>query len=167
MMTLLIVDGCIESINFETHKRGKNWVAIVTSNKTCPGGLEREFLDHGSKGWYKIPDAIKVGDVLEFGGDYYSGSGHKNPSREYVKVLAKAPRLMVVSNPVKTFPQARDSEEKANLSCLEASEEDKLAALKTSAKAQIQELLVAFRQYDQPQIIEGLDTMLSLLTKEQ
>lgn len=84
--TLIIENGVIENINYESHKRGKNWVAIVAKNRSKPGGLERNFLDR-VRGPYVRPNGITAGTFLEFAGDYYSCGGHRSEKRKYYKVL--------------------------------------------------------------------------------
>lgn len=81
-----IEDGCIENLDYEAHKRGKNWIATVTPNRAAQGGLDREFWRHGSGRWYKAP-SLTVGDVIEMGGDYYTGRGSALRDRRYVLVV--------------------------------------------------------------------------------
>jgi hypothetical protein len=81
-----IEDGCVENLDYEPHKRGKNWIATVVPNRAAPGGLERTFWTHGSGRWYKAP-SIMVGDVIEMGGDYYTGRGSARRARRYILVV--------------------------------------------------------------------------------
>lgn len=80
-------DGCAKNIAYESHKRGKNWVATVRPNRAAPGGLDRVFWAHGSGAWYKAPPTFYRGDVVEMGGDYYSARGNVSRDRRYVLVV--------------------------------------------------------------------------------
>jgi|GEM_PF-3174384 len=100
MRHLEIETGCINNFNFETHKRGKNWIATVQKDRKSPGGLAREFWQRGSGSWCAIPTDLAAGDVLEFAGDYYSGGGSKRPQREYVKVIAITETYVEVTDPI-------------------------------------------------------------------
>lgn len=71
------------------HKRGKNWLAIIHRvDPASPGGLARTFQPraHGS-GFYFLTAGIEPGNVLEFGGDYYTSCGNPQRERHYVRVL--------------------------------------------------------------------------------
>lgn len=85
VVKLEIVDGCIEHTNWESHKRGKNWVATVRRNKASRFGMDREFWQRGSGRWYQVPE-LQPGDVVEMAGDYFKCSGRRAPSREYLRV---------------------------------------------------------------------------------
>jgi len=37
---------------YESHKRGKNWMAIITPDPTAPGGLARTFVPRGRGEYY-------------------------------------------------------------------------------------------------------------------
>lgn len=69
----------------ETHKRGRNWVALVKYNPVTPGGIDRFWFNRGAGKItaYILPKELAVGDVVEFGGDYISGSGFRSPDRWY------------------------------------------------------------------------------------
>jgi len=83
-----IEDGCIPHACYESHRRGKNWVATVNKNLKAPGGLERQFWRKGTGIYYVIPTELSVGDYIEFGGDYYSTSGRPARNREYYLIRA-------------------------------------------------------------------------------
>ncbi len=72
---------------WESHKRGKNWMATITPSPASPGGLARTFAEkaHGSS-FYMLP-ALEAGEAVEFGADYYSGSGRPNKERWYGYVV--------------------------------------------------------------------------------
>jgi len=91
---LPVEDGTIEHLNFNEHRRAKNWIAKVRKNQAKPNGLEREFITlvRGGQRALVIDKAsgqllIKEGDCLEFGGDYYTASGNRKPSRRYYRVI--------------------------------------------------------------------------------
>ena len=73
---------------YEAHARGKNWMAVVSSDPTSPGGLDRDFLDKAKgKYYYMVKGMLAPGDIVEFGADYYSSGGKKHPCRKYAKVV--------------------------------------------------------------------------------
>jgi len=82
-----IEDGCVENLDYETHARGKNWIAFVRPNRAAPGGLDRAFWKHRSKRWHAAPRALRAGDVIEMAGDYYTGRGSKRADRRYLLVV--------------------------------------------------------------------------------
>ncbi len=88
--TLIIRDGCIDQaeIRFESHRRGRNWIATVTPNKAIPGagGLERTFWTKTTTSWRKVPEDLQIGDVLEVAAEYVSGSGKNDRDRVYRRV---------------------------------------------------------------------------------
>lgn len=69
---------------YEGHKRGRNWMAIIEIDPSAPGGLHREFVKqaHGSTYYYMAPKSL-MGKAVEFGADYFSGSGRRRRDREY------------------------------------------------------------------------------------
>lgn len=81
-----IEDGTILNPKHYDHKRAKNWVAIVESDKSQPGGLRRNFLKSAPGGRVFIGPA-SVGDWLEFAGDYYTGAGTKKADRQYGRIV--------------------------------------------------------------------------------
>lgn len=90
-----IEDGCLENLDYQTHSRGKNWIAYVRPDRSEPGGLAREFFSKGSGRWFKMPRPPVPGDVIEMAGDYYTGRGSKRPDRRYVYVHRAAPDHIV------------------------------------------------------------------------
>jgi len=81
---------------YEDHSRGKNWCAIISPDPKSPGGLYREFVERAHLPYYYMVDEIKVGDVLEFGADYYTRSRHKSANRLYAVVIAKTSTELVL-----------------------------------------------------------------------
>jgi hypothetical protein len=73
---------------YETHKRGKNWMAVIASDPGSLGGTRREFCKRGNGAYYYIVTPELVGKAVEFGADYYSGSGNKSARRYYGVVLS-------------------------------------------------------------------------------
>ena len=89
-MKLEIVDGVIEQMNYESHKRGKNWVATVERNLQAIGGLDRDFWKQRRQ-YATVPDDIAPGQWIELGGDYCSvwswlGGGNASRNRKYFRV---------------------------------------------------------------------------------
>lgn len=70
------------------HKRAKNWLAVVRMDPKSPSGLARRFQARAHGRFYYLVDGIKPGDVLEFGADYYTGSGRKDARRVYGVVVS-------------------------------------------------------------------------------
>lgn len=85
-----IEDGAMANVPcWESHKRGKNWFATVLPNPRSPGGLDRTFAAKARGDLYYIVPALDVGMAIEFGADYYTGSGRKNSERWYGFVVAQ------------------------------------------------------------------------------
>lgn len=68
---------------YESHKRGKNWAATLTIDPSSPGGLGRNFLARGRGEYFYNVQDLTPGTPVEFGGDYYTGSGGKRAHRFY------------------------------------------------------------------------------------
>jgi len=70
---------------YEPHRRGKNWFAKITLDPKAPGGLRREFAPRarGEGNYYILPKDWGPGTPVEFGADYYTGSGRRSPTRWY------------------------------------------------------------------------------------
>jgi len=89
-LALNIEDGALTQVPagcWQSHSRGKNWLAIIGTSPASPGGLARDFAPK-AKGdsYYLLPDWT-AGDALEFGADYYTGSGRKSAKRWYGYVV--------------------------------------------------------------------------------
>lgn len=79
-----VSENCLAKVPvWESHSRGKNWLARITSNPTAPGGLEREFATKARGGLYYVLPDLAPGDAVEFGADYYTGKGRKQSERWY------------------------------------------------------------------------------------
>jgi len=99
-LDLEIENGALEEVPancWESHRRGKNWLAIIIPNPGSPGGLERVFVRKAHGSAYYLIEGINVGDAIEFGADYYSGGGRKNPIRWYGVVTRLTPTMLVVA----------------------------------------------------------------------
>jgi hypothetical protein len=80
--TFAVEEGALkEAPVYETHKRGKNWMAVIEISPSCPGGLARTFVKNAYGPYYYMINTLKVGDAIEFGGDYYTGRGSKRAER--------------------------------------------------------------------------------------
>jgi hypothetical protein len=67
----------IENPAYCDHRRGRNWGEVMCGK--IAANCDREFLS--AKGNIVDLEAVKVGDVIDFGGDYVSGSGRRHPDR--------------------------------------------------------------------------------------
>lgn len=97
---LPIEDGALTNVPagcWESHKRGKNWLATIAADPTAPGGLARRFWDR-AKGdsFYIVAGEVAAGDAVEFGADYYSGGGRPSRKRWYGHVVRVSGEAMVV-----------------------------------------------------------------------
>jgi len=93
--TIEIEDNTIYNCHECNHQRGKSWVAIVEKDKSQPGGLKRMFLRR-APGGRAFLEGVVPGVWLEFAGDYYTGSGHKQAKRHYYRVLEVNGELKMV-----------------------------------------------------------------------
>lgn len=79
-MDVYELEGCsIESPVFCNHRRGKNWAAIMTGKNAA--NAQRSFLL--MKGNIVDLSEVKPGNVVEFGGDYVTSSGRRQPDRQW------------------------------------------------------------------------------------
>ncbi len=89
-----IEDGALVNVpKWTTHKRGKNWFASISIDPQSPGGLARTFHDKAKGSSYYLLPSLSPGQAIEFGSDYYTGSGRKDPDRWYGYVVRIAPPL--------------------------------------------------------------------------
>ena len=89
-------NALLEAPKFETHKRGKNWMAVIDIDATAPVGLGRDFLPRGRGECLYIVEKVDVFDPIEFGADYMSGTGRKYTSRWYGIVVAKTDGVLLI-----------------------------------------------------------------------
>lgn len=85
---------------YQTHKRGKNWMAVIHQDPAQPNGLGRRFIPkaRGEGNYYIVEGAIKGGEPVEFGADYYTGGGSKCASRWYGVVVSISDEEIVLVN---------------------------------------------------------------------
>lgn len=79
-----VEDGCLMRVPcYDSSRRAKNWMAVITVDPSKPGGLDRDFCEkaHGDA-YYALP-TLSPGDAIEFGADGYSARGRKSPERAY------------------------------------------------------------------------------------
>lgn len=97
-MRLTIEAGALLTVPvWEPHERGRNWFAKITRNPLSAGAIERAFARR-AKGefYYIVPKDLAVGDAVEFGADYYTSGGFKNPKRWYGVVTLLTDEVMEV-----------------------------------------------------------------------
>ncbi|WP_284537598.1 hypothetical protein [Pleomorphomonas sp. T1.2MG-36] len=75
--------GSVESPCFCTHKRGGNWCAVLAGPNAAR--MTRTYLPQ--RGRIVDLTTVKANDVIEFGGDYTTGSGRRVPDREYWHII--------------------------------------------------------------------------------
>ncbi len=70
---------------WESHPRGKNWLATIAPDPKSPNGLARKFLDKAKGDYFYLlpPGALRVGEAIEIGADYYTGGGSPQRRRWY------------------------------------------------------------------------------------
>jgi len=85
----VVAGGIPEAPVWESHKRGKNWAAIVGADPRMPGGLSRRFLERGRGDFLYMLGDLSLFDALEFAGDYVSFNGNVTQNRWYGVVVTK------------------------------------------------------------------------------
>lgn len=88
-------------VAWESHKRGRNWVATVHFDPSAPNCLARSFWNRGSGSYVAVSPSLAVGEVLEFGADYYTCGGTRHERRKYRRVLAITDREIVLRETTK------------------------------------------------------------------
>jgi hypothetical protein len=85
ILTLAVEDGALtEAACWESHKRGKNWCAVIAKDPRSPGGLSRDFWERGlGEYYYILPPAVARYSPMEWGADYYTGNGKPRRYRKY------------------------------------------------------------------------------------
>ncbi|OYT50381.1 hypothetical protein B6U83_00110 [Thermoplasmatales archaeon ex4484_36] len=80
------------------HPRGKNWMAKITPDPASPGGLHRDFFKRAKgKYYYMVPSgSLSPGDRVEFGADYYTGSGRREKKRWYGVVVEDRESVLIL-----------------------------------------------------------------------
>ncbi len=128
-MTLKIELGALSKVPsgcWETHKRGKNWCAEIHKDPQSPGGLGRKFWEK-AKGeyYYMVPSGLKPGAVLEFGADYYTGSGNPQRTRVFAVVSAVAENGLSIE----TFDTSAQAFKAASIKPEPVADDPKLTAI--------------------------------------
>jgi len=77
MKTIELDGRSVENPAYCNHRRGRNWAAIMRGKNAA--NCERTFLR--AVGEVVDLESVQPGDVLEFGGDYVTGSGRRQPDR--------------------------------------------------------------------------------------
>lgn len=106
-------------LEYSEHKRAKNWWAEIDIDPSQPGGLRRKFWGkaRGEGFYYLVPKDLKIPVAVESAADYYTGSGHKCPSRSYgVIVGATESELTLIkcSSSTEAVKLAREMQEGNN-----------------------------------------------------
>lgn len=106
---------------YETHKRGRNWMAQIGIDPTCPGGLSRQFA-HRARGdyLYLIEEWMQPHVAVEFGADYYTGSGKKHQVRWYGVIRSVTETSMEVEQNSTALDAVRLSEARQKIAKLKA-----------------------------------------------
>ncbi len=61
---------------YESHRRGRNWMAVINADPSSPGGLSREFVERGKGKYYYIVDEDIVGKPVEIAGRDFARGGN-------------------------------------------------------------------------------------------
>ena len=99
IMTLQVLGGALTQVPcYESHFRGRNWMAKIQPNAHAVGGWDREFAKtgRGKEMLYLVSDLFP-GNVIEFGADYYTSFDKKKPFRKYCIVLDRTEEALKVS----------------------------------------------------------------------
>lgn len=90
LLTCKVHNGAlVESPIWENHARGKNWLAVIWADPLKPGGLGRQWMPHARGDYFYVVRDLRVGETVEFGADYVTGSGRKYTKRWYGFVREK------------------------------------------------------------------------------
>lgn len=81
---------------WDARTRGKNWMAIIGISPSSPGGLSRDFIERGKGDYYYILPEFSPGQAIEFGADYYTGSGKKVSNRWHGFVVRQESDALVL-----------------------------------------------------------------------
>lgn len=98
-ISLDVAQGALSQVPagcWESHSRGKNWLAKISINPSSPGGIARDFFAKAKGEFYYLVDGLDAGDPIEFGADYYSGRGRKSPTRWYGYVVRVTAEYVVL-----------------------------------------------------------------------
>lgn len=103
---------------WEDHRRGKNWMAMISIDPEAPGGLSRTFAKKArGEFYYMVPDWAGPGVAVEFGADYYSCGGRPSRTRWYGVILEAGESKMTLEacesgkDAIKRAAEIRDERE--------------------------------------------------------
>ena len=98
MLTIrLEQDAMLDAPIYQSHRRGRNWCAIIAKNPSAPNGLDRNFLTHArGQYYYMLNDQITEQTPVEFGADYYSAGGRPSRERWYGVVISRTNDALVL-----------------------------------------------------------------------
>ena len=81
---------------YEAHFRGKNWLAVVDIDGSCPGGLSRRFMPYGKGEVLYMIEQVGLFDAVEFAADYTTSVGRTRQNRFYGVIVAITETELVV-----------------------------------------------------------------------
>lgn len=80
--TSIVMSGAIvASPVYETHFRGKNWLAVIWAEPLLPGGTGRKFMPRARGEFLYMVHTLSLHDPVEFGADYVTSLGKKHQKR--------------------------------------------------------------------------------------
>lgn len=124
---LSVGKALIEVPIFEKHRRGKNWLAIISVEPTAPGGLGRKFCPRGNGECVYIIEQLSRFDAVEFGADYLTWSGNTARKRWYgvvIDIRFDFVLLEAAESGAKAVIRARELREKATRDENQGSQEE-------------------------------------------
>jgi len=86
-MIIGINDGKVASLNYKNQPLVKNWVATVTPNPEARGELRRVYWSNAGEGRVRVPQDLRVGDIIEFAADQYRIGKKRIKNRLYAIVV--------------------------------------------------------------------------------
>ena len=102
-----VEQGFFDAPYFCSHKRGRNWAAVVERDLTESGGLRRTWLDRarGQGGWYRVPPK---GAFIEIAADYFTSGGRRDRERHYFRVASvTSSEIVLFEVPLSLVPRSR------------------------------------------------------------
>lgn len=96
VLTLRVENGALlDAPAWESHPRGRNWLAIIRPDPQAPGGLGRTFLKRAHGKYLYHLAGLRTGQPVECGADYYSGGGNPTRRRVYGVIESVTPDAVV------------------------------------------------------------------------
>lgn len=106
ILKLPVEEGALTKVPvWESHPRGRNWLATIKLDPASPGGLERHFVTKAHGEYYYMTRDLHPGQPIEFGADYYTGGGKKHSLRRYYLILERTEQELVLQ-PTQTGKEA-------------------------------------------------------------